>query len=144
SGFEGVRLASGGVQFDLRGFCIRGTTGTGSGIIVSSPTKGNIIIRNGTVSGMALYGIDAQFGRNVLVNNIASSANGGAGIALFQGRIRDCVSRANGTDGFLVFQSSSFESCSADANTQRGFNSGGGNSFTNCTATLNNGVGFLA
>jgi hypothetical protein len=143
-GYEGVLINSGGVHVDLRGFSIRGTTGTGDGIRVASPLKANIIIRNGIVTLMAQHGIDAQFARNVLINTIAASANGGVGIMFSQGRARDCVSRGNTTDGFLAFQYSSFESCSADANGVRGFNTGGGNAFANCSATANSGVGFLA
>ncbi len=144
AGHEGIQIAAGGVHLDLRGFSIRGAASTGDGIRVTSPLKGNIIIRNGIVTLMAQHGIDAQFGRNMLVSDIAASANGGVGIMISQGRVRDCVSRANTTDGFFAFQYSNFESCSSDGNGFKGFNTGGGNSFAHCTATNNQGVGFLA
>lgn len=121
AGSDGVRIASGGVTLDLRGFSIRGAAGSGDGITMDGVNRANITIRNGTISLMGEDGVDLSRGRNVTVEGVSAAANAFDGIVIDQGQVRQSNARSNGRSGFVHYRSATFTECVATSNSQYGF-----------------------
>ncbi len=104
SGTAGITVSSGNVTIDLNGFALFGVAGSYSGVAVQG-TYTNITVRNGTVSGWPINGVDAwSFGypRNLDFEKLTVSANGNIGIYTEAGStVRDSFSIGNGGAGII-------------------------------------------
>lgn len=110
------------VSIDLNGFSIRGTSASNSGIVTSGSRK-NIAIRNGTIHGHGNSGISLGNAVNVAISDIVASANSLTGVAPGQRAILSNVVCEGGNLGFNL-------SFAADSVLSR------------CVATNINGDGF--
>jgi parallel beta-helix repeat protein len=144
NGDYGIMIGCGDVTIDLNGFTIQPTApgNTGCGILVTG-TYTNIVVRNGTVTGWGLNGIDAWsygYPRNMLFEKITVSGNTDYGIFSEAGSvIRDCLAIDNGDSGFYS-QGGEISGCVA-RNNGIGFTAYNC-SLWHCGSEYNNGVGF--
>jgi hypothetical protein len=165
AGTNGITIFASNVTLDLMGFELVGAPGAVSGIYtkVLVTWLTNICIRNGTIRGWPLRGVDVSNARGCTLEKLhvsnntnlgmtiweASAAidciaeqNGGYGI--FAGRankIKGCIARANGTGISAQFQGILVD-CTSELNLGFGFEAGSGSVVQNCTA-LGNSVGFV-
>ena len=105
----GISMATSEVSIDLNGFEIRGITdcgdgpgctnaGTGKGIVPTSSFLHGHSVRNGSVSGMGLYGV--EIGQHGEVKDVRANHNGGYGIVAGVGSVVvGCVIGRNGQGG---------------------------------------------
>jgi parallel beta-helix repeat protein len=160
AGKNGILVQSSGVTLDLMGHSVGGTgVGSLNGIFLTGFAS-NVTIRNGTVEGWAVAGINVNnqgfglyedlritgngtgmsVGDGVIQRCIASNnTNGGIFIATFA-TVRDCTSKSNGADGFSGNSNCTFTDCWAMQNAGNGFNAGETSTLTNCVATFNSGT----
>lgn len=164
SGVYGIIISCGDVTIDLNGFTIQPAApgNDGAGILVTG-TFTNIVVRNGTVTGWGLSGIDAWsygYPRNMLFEKITVSGNtdngiyseagsiirdclaignGGSGFYSQGGEISGCVARNNGT-GFTAYNCSLLH-CGAEYNTGAGFYLSSSRAL-DCDSILNGSYGF--
>jgi len=104
-----IVVSSNSVSIDLNGFALRGPvtcsgatlscSGSGTGDGIDANNDENIVIRNGTITGMGDNGI--RVCRGARLENLTVAENGDRGIeALCPGaRLRDLVVRENGGNG---------------------------------------------
>jgi hypothetical protein len=116
----GISMATSEISIDLNGFEIRGVTecpdgpgctntGTGKGIVPTSSFLHGHSVRNGSVSGMGLYGV--EIGQHGEVKDVRANHNGGYGIVTGVGSVvMGCAVGRNGQGGI----SASSESLVAD------------------------------
>jgi hypothetical protein len=107
--FAIVRITSDDVMLDLAGFSLVGpttctgspvtacnATGLGGGVVASG--QRNVTVRNGTVRGGGLVGVN--LGSDSRVENVAALENGTVGIFVDDGStVVDCVASRNGERG---------------------------------------------
>lgn len=168
-GQSGIEIAANNVTIDLNGFTISALLpGSLDGIVedTSSFTHANIIIMNGTVSGMDGHGINLgdsslnhriervtasnnagmgiRFGYNGIVDSCQAYANGSSGIVCFGSNslIRSSTAYDNGGSGIILTGAGNITDCTSMNNTSVGFRTGPGSTVRNCTARLNGFDGF--
>jgi hypothetical protein len=109
---DAIKVTASNVTIDLGGFSIIGpgkSSGTGIGIDASAQT--NVIVQNGTVTGMSGSGV--VVGASSLVRNIVATGNGtggsGSGIQCTGGAclVNACVATANGSEGMTFLDATS-------------------------------------
>ncbi len=153
----GIRIAADHVTLDLMGFQIEniytGTKGA-DGIALTTGTRKNIVLKNGTIRGFR-YGIsnssvndgDIQIlGMRVLqnvnhgiyFNTSTSDTTTGGGIF-----IRDCIVENNGLTGISVKNNTRIENCIVIRN-QAGISTGEGSSICGCDVSYNAQIGISA
>jgi parallel beta-helix repeat protein len=141
---NGISISCGDITVDLNGFTIQPAApgNTGAGILVMG-TFTNIVVRNGTLTGWGLSGIDAWsygYPRNMLFEKITVSGNAANGIYSEAGSIiRDCLAIGNGESGFYS-QGGEISGCVA-RNNGTGFTAYNC-SLWHCGAEYNTGTGF--
>lgn len=115
-----IRLDIGNVVLDLNGFTISGPVqcnGPSPATLVCTPTatfvglgygitdggaQRNIVIKNGIVTGMGRDGIGLTASDQVQVDNVQATENGGTGIGISAGIIRNSLMYRNGGDGATI------------------------------------------
>jgi hypothetical protein len=124
---DGIDITAGDVTIDLNGFTIAGPTvctgtpvtscapvGTGNGIKIAKPLLATV--RNGTISGMGMSGIEGS----VRAENITARANGLMGFRNAWGNsapesmMTNCSSIGNGSTGYYL--GGTLHHCSAFGN----------------------------
>lgn len=93
-----VEISAEDVVLDLNGFTIRclfvftPCAGQGSGVGINISATENVVVRNGTVRDMPSSGIG---GTGAVLENVAVLDNGGGGISIGGGTVRDSEIRGN-------------------------------------------------
>ncbi len=123
SGSAGITISTNQVTLDLAGFALVGAPGnTGSGLYVSGSYT-NLAVRNGSIAGWALYGIDAWrsgYPRNLVFENLSVSGNGNIGIYTeAQSTVRGCQALQNGNYGIYI-QGGTVSDCLCRENSRDG------------------------
>lgn len=168
-GQSGIEIAANNVTIDLMGFTIsQFLPGSLDGIVEDTTNFShvNIIIKNGTVSGMDGHGInlgDASF--NHRIEHVNASNNGGVGIRFgYNGVVESCQAYNNASSGIVCLGSNSLirsstaydnggsgiiltgagaiSDCTSMNNVSVGFRTGPGATVSHCTARLNGFDGF--
>ncbi|MGH7133705.1 MAG: right-handed parallel beta-helix repeat-containing protein [Phycisphaerales bacterium] len=169
SGQSGIEILANNVTVDLMGFTISAfLPGSLDGIVEDTTNFShfNIVVRNGTVSGLGGNGIN--LGDNSLnhrVERVNASNNGGMGIRFgYNGVVESCQAYSNASSGIVCFGSNSLirsstaydnggsgiiltgagaiSDCTSMSNTSVGFRTGAGATVSHCTARLNGFDGF--
>ncbi|MCK6476218.1 MAG: right-handed parallel beta-helix repeat-containing protein [Phycisphaerales bacterium] len=143
SGKSGIEIAASGVTIDLNGFALLGVSGSLSGVKAATAVQ-SITIRNGTVSGWGIRGIDiaAAAVTGVRLESITCSSNSGDGIAAFSRCVvQNCVMNQNGGYGLLVNTEAVVEDCTANGNGIDGISVGAGAVISRCVCRSNIGNG---
>ncbi len=83
SGKDGIRIDADGVTLDLSGFAMLGVSGSLSGVHINSHFQ--IAIRNGTISGWGINGLDGGTAGLARIDDLRANANAGIGILLNSG-----------------------------------------------------------
>lgn len=148
AGQNGIEITASNVVIDLKGYTVTGVAGALDGIAVIGNLF-NITIVNGTIRNWPGHGIglnSASPGPNtavgVTLRDLTISGNTLNGAWIKQGRIVNCVARANGSNGFEVAQTSSLSGVEAESNGLQGISLGYGCSIDNSSAGNNvkNGI----
>jgi len=106
-----IDITADNVSIDLNGFgligpvsctgdeptCSGGGIGRGINAVDALSATNNLQVRNGFISGMGASGILA--GANVTVMEVTSTSNGGNGISIISGLVKDCLVRDNRSFG---------------------------------------------
>lgn len=142
----GIEIASANVTIDLSGFSVFGAPGSLDGIATSTAV-GQVVIRNGFVTGCGGDGIDISTngapGSSVI--QVGASGNAGAGISVGGGSlVQHCVSYQNTGSGFMLGAGSVISHCSAYFNSTSGVVATNGATITSITAYQNTTVGISA
>lgn len=147
NGLGGISIQASDVTLDLNGFELAPgptTTGTGDGISGDiGSNKKCIVIRNGSIRGWGLEGIDlhntATF--SGIIENIRVCNNAGIGIGAGESYIvRNCTATGNGA-GIYVSPGSALIDCTSYNNNGDGFFLNIGSAIQGCTAFKNVGNG---
>ena len=103
SGTNGITIACGNVTLDLAGFALTGVTESFHGVQISGGHT-NVTVRNGTISGWGIFGVDAfsYSPHNVRLERLNVLANGAHGLAASDGMVRDCCCTSNHSMGILI------------------------------------------
>ena len=110
-----IEVRADDVTLDLNGFAIQcsesgdvscePSSGSGEGVTSfyvsgeNSGNAGNTVVRNGTIRGMGLDGVNIDSG---LVEGIQARRNRGFGIRVGAGAVTDCLARQNGETGIRI------------------------------------------
>jgi len=142
AGQDGVTVSADDVTLDLNGFSLVGVAGSLSGIVVAGPAE-NLTVRNGTVRGWGLHGVDSTSAADVLVERVRASGNGGSGIECGGERstVRRCTASLN-QDGIVGAEL--IEGCVARENTGDGLAAGPGAAILDSVANANGASGIVA
>src|SRR5713101_6229575 len=106
-GGNGIIIKADNVTLDLKGFSL--SAGPilfgglpGAGVNVPSPQH-NISIRNGTLGGWSIAGVQAGAANNSLLHHLRAAGNSGTGLAIGNGStVNSCIASANGGEGILA------------------------------------------
>jgi len=115
-GKYGISVRADNVSIDLNGFAVIGVPSSVSGIIVPN-TQTNLVVRNGTITGTAFYGIDADalyfgvFEDLVVTKNLYIGIDSGR-----YSTVRDCIKATNGGEGILAKGRSVVVNCTSVRN----------------------------
>jgi parallel beta-helix repeat protein len=143
SGQSGITIAAHHVSIDLGGFELAGVPGAVSGIVTSG-TRTNLTVRNGTIRAWPIFGVNFATGHAGEFENLRLLQNNSAGLSAGEGsRIRNCTAQANGGFGIVVVGVATIESCNARLNRGGGINAGRDTTVANCTVTTNTAFGIL-
>ena len=110
---NGIAILANNVTLDLNGFAVSGVAGSRNGINLPLGET-NVAVRNGFIAGWGLNGVNgfSDSDKNILVEKVASSGNGGSGIFNNgQGIIRDCNTQNNAAGGIILNSGGSILSC---------------------------------
>jgi parallel beta-helix repeat protein len=137
-----VQIESDNVTLDLNGFALEGVAGSEHG--VNALSVEGLTIRNGTISGFQMRGIEASTTKSSVFDSLIVRDNSDKGIAAgFDSVVRDCISTGNGSDGIFTNTGSLIQSCIANANSGDGFDISVGCSVIDCVADDNSGSGYF-
>ena len=141
SGNNGIMISSSHVVLDMDGFALTGVSGSSSGISISS-TCTNVTVRNGSINGWGVCGVNAT-GQGVLLEQLHVAGNTSYGLDTGGGStVRDCTSVRNGDFG--IYASYSVVSgCAASRNVNYGINALY-STVANCQADGNTSTGIHA
>jgi len=141
-----IEINADDVVVDLGGFSIRGPvvcstrascqpTGAGNG--VHAVWRNNIVVRNGSISGMGNVGIYLET-NTARIEKVRLESNAGGGAVLFGGTIADSIVQGNGNDGVIGLDTRMLRSA-VRANHGYGFKAYGNSSYVGSTFSGNNG-----
>jgi hypothetical protein len=140
SGKSGIRIDSDSVTLDLGGFAMLGVSGSLSGILIN--THVHIVVRNGSVSGWGIDGVDGSTAGLARIDDLRADANAGAGISINSGsQVNNCVAAENGGVGMGGSNDVLVTGCVSSLNASHGFQFGGGSILKSCLAYNNGGAG---
>ena len=123
------------------GVALIGVAGSQRGIYVTTPTRFNISIYNGTVRDWGGDGVAAFYAANSQLRNLRAYDNGGIGIRIgVGGTITACTVRDN-SFGIVASRGSTITGCTATGNNSNGINTGNFSTISGCTAEGNGGAG---
>ena len=148
SGTNGITILTSNVVIDLRGFTLSGAPGAMDGIHVAGTIgnlMGNIIVKDGTISGWPANGLDADNAINSQFSDLNLSGNGADGLNPGQESIvRHCVAANNNLEGFggVLDIFCMFDDCVAHDSGDTGFYTDSYCTFRNCHANRNANSGF--
>lgn len=140
-GVSGITIAQVDVTIDLNGFMLSGLTGSHEGI-TTTVSGSRITIKNGTVTGFGVSGVNLASATSVQVRDVTSSGNHtgisvGADSSVVSCRADHCY-----VSGFAVGDRCTVTGCVSSSNLQNGFTAGSNDTFRSCTASENSQVGF--
>jgi parallel beta-helix repeat protein len=143
SGKHGIEITASNVTLDLAGFSLLGVTGALDGVHVTGSGRHAIVVRNGTASNWPGDGFDWGNSFSYEATNLHAHDNVGIGIlGAYNGHIRHCAARSNGSHGIWGGDPSVIDSCVAVFNGGAGIRAPFGEStITNCSAEVNTGPG---
>ena len=140
SGKSGIRIDADSVTLDLGGFAMLGVGGSLSGVLVNSHI--HIVVRNGSVSGWGIDGVDGSTAGLARIDDLRADANAGAGISINSGsQVNNCVAAQNGGVGMGGSNDVLVSGCVSSLNGSHGFQFGGGSILKSCLAYNNGGAG---
>jgi hypothetical protein len=140
SGKSGIRIDSDSVTLDLGGFAMLGVSGSLSGILIN--THVHIVVRNGSVSGWGIDGVDGSTAGLARIEDLRADANVGAGIVINSGsQVNNCVAAQNGGVGISGSNDVLVTGCVSSINVSHGFQLGGGSTLKSCLAYNNGAAG---
>ena len=147
-GQSGIEIVANNVTIDLNGFTISPLlAGSLDGIVEDTTNFShfNIVIRNGTISGMGGNGINlGDNSSNHRIERVNATNNGAIGIRFgYNGVVESCQAYSNDSSGIVCFGSNSLiHSCTAYDNGGSGIILTGAGTITDCTSMNNVSVGF--
>lgn len=144
-GKHGIEIDADGVAVDLMGFDLEGVPGSINGVSTTVAGHSNIEIRNGSLRGWGLDGIDlaTSSASSVRVESIRSFANTRNGINVAAGSsISSCISEGNFGNGIAVGDGSTVIGCVSRSSGVIGILTASGCTLSQCSASLSVGVGF--
>jgi hypothetical protein len=138
---DGIDINANNVTLDLNGFAIQGVPGSANGIVVFISSPINIIVRNGTISGCGMLGVQCGAGGNsVVLEHLNVYACGEYGISVIgTAVVRDCNCCSNSNSGISV-GGGIVSGCSAQNNLSDGIRITGG-TVSGCFSQANKGAG---
>ena len=140
SGKSGIRIDADSVTLDLGGFAMLGVSGSLSGVLINSHI--HIVVRNGSVSGWGIDGVDGSTAGLARIDDLRADANTGAGISINSGsQVNNCVAAQNGGVGMEGSNDVLVTGCVSSLNGSHGFQFGGGSILKSCLAYNNGGAG---
>jgi parallel beta-helix repeat protein len=153
---DGIVVGSGNVSIDLAGFEIRGvvvcsgpplvctpSTGTGSGVEVTSTSLPGILVRNGSITGMGRYGV--LLGVQAEVMQLRARSNRVVGIEVADvSTVSGNSAHFNGFEGITVGNGSTVSGNTAYSNGSGGIQVGGASTISGNTAYANGDIGIFA
>lgn len=152
SATNGITIAVSDVWLDLSGYVLTGIGSSLSGVQVPNTGLTNITVRNGTVRGWPIHGIEVNSDYAVTVEHIDASENGRSGISCLSGgsaifTVRNCSATHNNTanqgGSGITISGGSVLDCSAMANVNAapGISAGSGALVSRCMVRNNSGPG---
>jgi parallel beta-helix repeat protein len=144
SGKHGIVIAAPNVTLDLNGFFLTGVPGSLNGISATNvaPLYPGLIVRNGTITGWGLYGIDTQFGAEgavfskLVLQNNGTSGGAFGGLRGSRSVVSDCVAQNNIYSYGLLGNGMHFINCVA-AGGDQGFGAFFGSELDGCVSKDN-------
>ncbi|MCC6425833.1 MAG: right-handed parallel beta-helix repeat-containing protein [Phycisphaerales bacterium] len=150
SGKSGIEIEASHVTLDMKGFQIRGSAGSttgidGNGTGPGSPTSaGYITLKNGLITGWGSHGVTANNAGAWIVEEVKFAGNSGTGITVNSGTVfTRCYFYSNGLDGCQTSNHVEFYYCFGSLNGGHGFAAGSDSAFVNCEAGSNAGSGIV-
>jgi hypothetical protein len=105
-----IEINADDVEIDLGGFAVRGPSSCSSAPVTCKPSgpgngvhavwRHNIVVKNGTISGMGNVGIYLEM-NTAHVEKVRVEHNAGGGVVLFGGTLSNSVVQGNGNDGLI-------------------------------------------
>ena len=140
SGKSGIRIDADGVTLDLGGFAMLGVSGSLSGVQIN--THLHVAIRNGSISGWGIDGLDGATSGLGRIEDIRAGLNTGNGISINSGsQVINCVTSENGGVGILTSNDVLVTGCVSSVNGSHGFQLGTASTLKSCLAYDNGGSG---
>src|SRR6266446_6706965 len=137
SGKSGIRIDADSVTLDLSGFAMLGVSGSLSGVLIN--THIHVAVRNGSISGWGIDGLDGTTGGLARIDDLRVDANAGVGLVINSGsQVNNCVAAENGGVGIGAGNDVLVTSCVSSANGGHGFQLGTASTIKSCLA-YNNG-----
>jgi len=163
-GKSGLVIDTDNVTVDLNGFQVVGTSDTLDGINISATGSRLVCIKNGSVRGWGIDGIDTtnvsgsellelriwnngvhgiDAGPSAVIRNCTTQHNKGTGIAVGNnGLVSNCTAQENGGPGIDMSNGSTLIACTSGHNLAEGIIAGTGCTLNNSTARANSTDGF--
>jgi parallel beta-helix repeat protein len=140
SGKTGIRIDADSVTLDLGGFAMLGVSGSLSGVLIN--THVHVAVRNGSITGWGIDGLDGSTSGLARIDDLRTDANAGAGISINSGsQVNNCVAAENGGVGIGGSNDVLVTGCVSSLNASNGFQFGGGSTVKSCLAYNNGGAG---
>ena len=140
SGKSGIRIDSDSVTLDLGGFAMLGVSGSLSGVLIN--THIHVSVRNGSITGWGIDGLDGGTSGLARIDDLRTDGNAGAGISINSGsQVNNCVAAQNGGVGMGGSNDVLVTGCVSSLNGSHGFQFGGGSILKSCLAYNNGGAG---
>ncbi len=147
AGKSGIEIAAGNVTIDMRGFRIFGSGSANNSLdAVSATTTGSgIAVKNGTIHGASLSGINLQSATGCTVEGMIVENCGGDGVLVGNGcRVLSCDLRSNGVKGVECGSSGVISGCTMEYNGDSGMYASTACSISDCSFTSNGFTGLYA
>lgn len=140
SGQSGIRIDADSVTLDLGGFALLGVSGSLSGVLIN--THLHVAVRNGSISGWGIDGLDGTTSGLARIDDLRADANAAAGISINSGsQVTNCVAAENGGVGITSSNDVLVTGSVSSLNVSHGFQLGGGSTIKSCLAYNNGGAG---
>ncbi len=134
-----ILINSVNVTVDLNGFALVGVASTGTGISDGGVNRGQATIRNGSVVGWGIHGVNLSASRDVLIHDLIVTNNTQNGLLLGDtAHVRDCVLHDNSLTNLQTGFNANVARCSSiDSFNGSGFDLGQGSMISGCVANYN-------